>query len=153
VSALTDAALDIPNLLYRYADAIDAGRFDEAAALFDHGSVLAGGRRVQGREALVALWRGWVRLYPDGTPRTRHLITNPRIELAADRLGAHCHSQWTVLQATEGLPLQVIGSGRYQDRLAVIEGRWQFVERVYAGMDLMGNLSAHLLMPLTKQGD
>jgi 3-phenylpropionate/cinnamic acid dioxygenase small subunit len=143
-----EPALAIPALLYRYADAIDAGRFDEAAALFDHGSVLVEGRRLQGRAALVAMWRRWVRLYEDGTPRTRHLITNPSIELDADRLGASCHSQWTLLhQAGDAQPLRLLATGRHHDRFACVDGHWRFTERCYAGIDLAGDMSAHLLLP------
>ena len=145
MSASACAALEIPNLLYRYADAIDAGRFDDAAALFDQGAVLVQGQRIQGREAIAAMWRRWVRLYPDGTPRTRHLVTNPQIELSDDGLTARCRSQWTLLQAADNLPLQVVATGRYDDRFALLEGRWHFTERRYAGMDLMGDVSAHLL--------
>ena len=145
MSASACAALEIPNLLYRYADAIDAGRFDDAAALFDQGAVLVQGQRIQGREAIAAMWRRWVRLYPDGTPRTRHLVTNPLIELSDDGLTARCRSQWTLLQAADNLPLQVVATGRYDDRFALLEGRWHFTERRYAGMDLMGDVSAHLL--------
>lgn len=145
---MNDAAIEIPNLLYRYADAIDAGRLDDAAALFDHGAVVAGGKRIEGRDALVALWRNWIRLYPDGTPRTRHLVTNPLIEIADDGVGACCRSQWTLLQATAHFPLQVVATGRYDDRFAQIEGHWHFAERIYAGVDLAGDTSAHMLLPL-----
>ena len=145
MSASASAALEIPNLLYRYADAIDAARFDEAAALFDHGAVWVQGQHIQGREAIATMWRRWVRLYPDGTPRTRHLVTNPLIELSDDGLTARCRSQWTLLQATENVPLQVVATGRYDARFALLEGRWHFTERRYAGMDLMGDVSAHLL--------
>ena len=147
-SARSNPALEIPNLLYRYADAIDAGRFEEAAALFDHGAVVVQGQRIEGRDAIAAMWRRWVRLYPDGTPRTRHLVTNPLIELSDDGFTARCRSQWTLLQATDTLPLQVVGTGRYDDHLALFDGRWYFTERRYAGVDLSGDMSAHLLQPV-----
>jgi 3-phenylpropionate/cinnamic acid dioxygenase small subunit len=143
--ARPNPALEIPNLLYRYADAIDAGRFEEAAALFDHGAVVVQGQRIEGREAIASMWRRWVRLYPDNTPRTRHLVTNPLIELADDSLTARCRSQWTLLQATDALPLQVVATGRYYDCFVYLDGRWHFTERRYAGVDLSGDMSAHLL--------
>jgi 3-phenylpropionate/cinnamic acid dioxygenase small subunit len=143
--ARPNPALEIPNLLYRYADAIDAGRFEEAAALFDHGAVVVQGQRIEGREAIASMWRRWVRLYPDNTPRTRHLVTNPLIELADDSLTARCRSQWTLLQATDALPLQVVATGRYYDCFVYLDGSWHFTERRYAGVDLSGDMSAHLL--------
>ncbi len=145
---MNDAATQIQNLLYGYADAIDAGQLDAAAALFDHGAVVAGGKRIEGREALVQLWHGWIRIYPDGTPRTRHLVTNPVIELADDGISARCRSQWTLLQATANFPLQVVATGRYEDRFTQIAGHWHFTERIYAGVDLAGDTSAHMLLPL-----
>lgn len=146
-----DAAIEIPNLLYRYANAMDAGRFDEAAALFDHGAVVMGKQRIQGRAAIADAWRRWVRVYPDGTLRTRHLITNPIIELADDGASARCGSQWTVMQATDEFPFQVVATGRYDDSLARIDGRWCFTERIYAGIDLHGDMSAHTILAWNKQ--
>lgn len=143
-----NAALDIPNLLYRYADLFDAGDFVGAARLFNHSVIIAGDHALKGEDAIVAMWSGMVRLYPDGTPRTRHLTTNPIITVAADGQTAECRSQWTVLQATDSLPLQVVATGRYQDRFGVIDGQWQFLERKYLQIDLSGDLSAHLLVTL-----
>lgn len=143
-----NAALDIPNLLYRYADLFDAGDFVGAARLFDHGVLITGDHALKGEDAIVAMWRGLVRLYEDGTPRTRHLTTNPIITVADDGLSAECRSQWTVLQATDSLPLQVVATGRYHDRFGVIDGQWQFLERRYLQIDLSGDLSAHLKVPL-----
>lgn len=144
-------ALDIPNLLYLYADLFDAGDFIGAARLFDGGAILAGDARIEGEQAIVGMWRAMVRLYPDGTPRTRHLTTNPIIKLAADGQTAECRSQWTVLQAVDGLPLQVVATGRYHDRLALSGGQWRFVERRYLKIDLTGDMSAHLLSPLVAE--
>lgn len=143
-----NAALDIPNLLYRYADLFDAGDFVGAARLFDHGVLITGDHALKGEDAIVAMWRGLVRLYEDGTPRTRHLTTNPIITVADDGLSAECRSQWTVLQATDSLPLQVVATGRYHDRFGVIDSQWQFLERRYLQIDLSGDLSAHLKVPL-----
>lgn len=147
-----NAAIEIPNLLYRYADAIDAGRFEEAAALFDNGVVIASGETLKGREAIISMWRQWMRLYEDGTQHTRHLVTNPLISLSSDGLSASCHSQWTALQATETFPLQIVASGRYEDRFAIIDGRWQFIERTYGPVDLVGDTSASMLAPPPDKG-
>lgn len=146
---MSDAAIAIPNLLYLYADYIDAGDFTSAARLFSDGAIVSGEHRVVGEQAIADLWRGWVRLYEDGTPRTRHLVTNPIITLAADGETAACRSQWTVLQATADLPLQAIASGRYEDQFRRIGGQWRFTERRYARVDLIGDMRAHLTKPLT----
>lgn len=137
-------AIAIPNLLYTYAMRFDDGDFDGAAALFDQGSVLAGGQRITGREGILAMWRNWVKLY-GGKPLTRHITTNPIIELGADGQTATCQSQWTVIQAAPGYPLQIVASGRYCDRLARNADGWHFIEREYVQTDLVGDSSAHTL--------
>lgn len=141
---MSDAAIAIPNLLYRYADLIDAGDLRGAARLFRHGHLISGGERFDNEDAIVAMWESWIRIYEDGTPRTRHLITNPIIELDEAGESAACRSQWTVLQAVDGYPLQIVGSGRYHDQMRRIEGEWCFVERNYARIDLIGDTSAHM---------
>ena len=62
-------AIDIPNLLYLYAELIDGARFDEAAALFDHARIVAGGHEIRGRDAIAGMWSQWIKLYDCGTPR------------------------------------------------------------------------------------
>lgn len=146
---MTQAAIAIPNLLYRYAMHFDDGDLLAAARLFDHGAVVVGGRRIAGAESIVAMWQQWVRLY-DGKPRTRHLINNPIIELAADGRHANCLSQWTVIQAAPGYALQLVASGRYQDQLALLDGAWCFTERIYLRAELVGDTRAHLLRELVE---
>ena len=137
------AALDIPNLLYLYADLFDAGRLEEAARLFDHGCITVGGRDIVGAAAIAELWRGFVIIYDDGTPRTRHLVTNPLITLSNDGQTATCASQWTVLQQTDDAPLSIIGSGRYHDEFARSDGTWHFTRRTYGTVDFWGDTKNH----------
>ena len=147
---MANPAIDIPNLLYRYAEAFDDGDFEGAARLFDHGALVTADGQVKGVAAIVAMWHQWVQLY-DGKPRTRHLTTNPIIDLADDGQSATCRSQWTVIQATAGYPLQIVASGRYHDRFALIDGAWCLTERVYAQVDFSGDTSAHTRKPLDSE--
>jgi len=120
---MSNPSIDIPNLLYRYADFIDAGDFEGAACLFQNAKVyFDSSETVSDEDKMVAVWRSWVKLY-EGRPKTRHLITNPIIELSDDENSASCKSQWTVLQATDDLPLQVIGTGQYDDRFELLMRR------------------------------
>lgn len=139
-----DPAIAIPNLLYRYAELFDAGEFEQAARLFDHGGVVVDGKLIAGADGICAMWDAFVLRYEDGTPRTRHLITNPIIEMSDDGQTAKCRSQWTVLQALDGLPLQIIGSGRYDDELLLADGAWSFARREYSKVDFWGDASRHL---------
>lgn len=150
MTALSDPAIAIPNLLHTYAMRFDDGDFSGAAALFDKGNVIVGGQHIAGRTAILALWQEWVKTY-DGKPLTRHLVTNPIIELDDCGDAAVCQSQWTVLQAAPGFPLQIVATGRYHDRFHRDAEGWHFVTREYLETDLVGDSSAHTIIPLTQR--
>ena len=144
---MTDVSTAITNLLYRYGELMDAGDLASAADLFKTAQIrMAGHEGLQDNGALLLSWQRMIRLYPCGTPRTKHLITNPIIETDGDV--ATCRSCYTVLQSTESFPLQIIASGRYHDRFERAEGKWRFIYRDYTLLDLQGDLSRHLDMPL-----
>lgn len=93
------------------------------------------------------IWRKHTRLYENGTPRCRHLVTNLIIEPdGVDR--ARAQSYVVVIQQTRTLPLQPIVAGDYLDRFVKVEGHWRFAER-RIGVEMFGDLSEHLLVPLT----
>ncbi len=136
----------ISNLLMRYADLVDAGQLSECAALFSDATyrvVRTDGRdsvHCQGADEVAAFFSGTI-LYADGTPRTKHLISNVAIDLDGDR--ARARSYVTVLQQTDTLPLQPIASGRYVDELARVEGAWVFTDRMLTSF-LLGDRSQHV---------
>ncbi len=143
----------IENLLYTYAERIDSGDLEGVASLFAHGCIKPGPDAgpdavARGRDAVLKMYQAATRLYPDGTPRTRHLTTNAIVEVdeGADRASAR--SYFTVVQQTEVLPLQPIISGRYHDTFHRIQGVWWFDTRIML-VDLMGNLKQHLLYELS----
>ena len=139
------ATTAITNLLYRYAEHMDAGRFEDAASLFAHARVRIGGdREVVDCAELAALWRTRVKIHPCGTPRTKHVVANPLLDVDAAAGRALCRSYYTVLQATADLPLQVIASGRYLDEFERVNGQWRFAFRDYSLFDAAGNLGEHL---------
>ncbi|GAB3324718.1 nuclear transport factor 2 family protein [Haliea atlantica] len=138
-------ALEITNLLYRYAELMDSGDLPAVAALFRHARVKAGEQGELLDEAgMLALWDRHVRIHPCGTPRTKHVITNPILEINETAGRATCRSYYTVLQATDTLPLQVIGAGRYHDEFERVLGVWRFSYRDYTLFDLQGDLRDHL---------
>nr|WP_305728168.1 nuclear transport factor 2 family protein [Cupriavidus sp. GA3-3] len=102
---------------------------------------------LRGSEAMLKLWQAYVKLHADGTPRTRHVISNPIIEIASGKLTATVRSYYTVLQASDRIALQVIAAGRYHDAFEKVDGRWRFSRRNYSMLDLKGNLTDHLLFP------
>ena len=133
----------IRNLLGRYCDAMDAGDFAGVGVLFargrladEHGSPLA-----EGAEAVERFYAMGTQLH-DGSPRTKHLVSNTVIDLADDEQTAVARSSYLVLQQVDRGTLQPIITGRYEDHLAE-DGGWHFVERHFF-VDLVGDLSQHL---------
>ena len=92
---------------------------------------------------LLALWTSLVRIHADGTPRTRHLVGTPILEVDEEAETATCRSTYTVFQQVDDGPLQPVISGRYLDRFEMVGGSWRFSERTYRA-DLVGDLSNHL---------
>lgn len=139
------AERSILNLLFTYAERVDAGDFDGVSRLFDGAQVfMAGPEQPAVPGSMVgAVMARFVKVY-DGIPRTKHLVTNSIIE-ADGPSSVVARSQFTVLQDVPGvLPLQVVASGRYHDRFVTDDGvTWRFVERVML-VDAHGNVSAHL---------
>jgi 3-phenylpropionate/cinnamic acid dioxygenase small subunit len=136
----------IHTLLVTYAERIDAGEFTEAAAMFAHATY----RLDHADRAEVSNFQGAAqvqeffartRLYADGTPRTRHVVTNVHIELDGERATSRCYV--TVFQQTDELPLQPIASGRYVDRFERADGAWRFADRLVTGF-LLGDRSQHV---------
>lgn len=144
------AEIQIANLLYRYAEYMDSGDLAGAASLFEHARlrVGGGGDGTVDAAAMLAFWKAMVVLYPDGTPRTKHVVTNPIIEVDEQEGTARCRSYYTVLQQTDGFPLQPIVTGRYHDRFQRVDCRWRFSFRDYTLIDMMGDVSHHLAEPL-----
>jgi SnoaL-like domain len=140
----------ITNLIYRYAECMDTGDLTGAAKLLEH-AVIRIGQGDNGTidaAGLLKFLTTMVILYPDGTPRTRHVTTNPIVEADEDAGTATCRSYYTVLQQTDGFPLQAIVSGRYHDGFERVDGRWRFCYRDYTMMELVGDLSHHLSQPI-----
>ena len=117
-----------------------------ATSLFEHAVLRIGDTDDATIDAagLLRFLRNLVIRYPDGTPRTKHVTTNPIVEIDEDAGTATCRSYYTVLQQTDGLPLQPIVSGRYHDRFERVDGRWRFSYRDYTLVDFVGDVSKHL---------
>ncbi|SEB25361.1 MULTISPECIES: nuclear transport factor 2 family protein [unclassified Mycobacterium] len=135
--------LEITELLYRYAELIDAGDFDGVGNLLGRGNFMG----VAGAEAIAALFAKTTRRFPEhgNTPRTRHLVLNPIVELDGDT--ARARSTFCVVQQTDTVPLQPIVVGRYADTFARDETGWHFTERV-ADVQMVGDVSDHLNISL-----
>ena len=149
---MNDARGSIENLLYRYAELIDAGDYEGIGELFAHGAIAdeEGNPMATGAEAVTKLYYATTRKYDNGTPRTQHILTNPLVEIADDGTTATCRSRFTVLQQTDVLPLQPIISGAYADSFENVDGTWRYTEKRMI-MRLFGDLSQHLLIEVPRE--
>ncbi len=149
---MADPAREIENLLHTYAERIDAGDLEGVADLFARGRIVASAEATpeqtfEGRDRVLAMYRGSTRIYDDGSPHTKHVTTNSIIEVDEDANTASARSYYTVFQQVDDLPLQPIISGRYRDSFRCVDGRWRFDTRIMI-VDLVGDLSRHLLYEL-----
>jgi 3-phenylpropionate/cinnamic acid dioxygenase small subunit len=136
----------ILHLINRYAFTIDTGDLEGFASLFDHGEwimkdaePIAGSQQV--REAISR-----IRIYEDGTPRTKHVISNIDLDVDEEAGTAKSECYVTIFQQTEGFPLQPIFSGHYFYDFEQVAGAWRFKKRAIR-YGLVGDLSAHLKAP------
>jgi len=140
-------AVEIANLLYRYAERLDNGDLEGVAELFRHARIKVGDGSTIDAPTLLRVFHARVKRYPCGTPRTKHVVTNPIIEIDAAGNRATARSYYTVLQATDALALQPIAAGRYHDTFEYVDGVWRFSSRDYSMLDAVGNVSGHLNEP------
>ncbi|WP_283633107.1 nuclear transport factor 2 family protein [Mycolicibacterium poriferae] len=145
---MSDAARDIENLVYTYAERIDAGDLDGVAALFAHGRICGvedGPPETvfEGTARVRQMYEMATRLYDDGTPKTKHFTTNVRIDVDEDAGTARASAYYCVTQATPELPLQVIVTGHYRDTFHRVDGAWWFDSRTMY-VDQIGDTSRHL---------
>jgi 3-phenylpropionate/cinnamic acid dioxygenase small subunit len=139
--------LEITELLYRYAELIDAGDFDGVGRLLARstfGGPASGS--VSGADNIAKLFAMTTRRYPEhgNTPRTRHLVLNPVVELSGDGTAA-TRSTFCVVQDTETVSIQPIVVGRYYDAFARDDQGWYFTERK-VDIQMIGDVSAHLMV-------
>lgn len=145
---MSDAARDIENLVYTYAERIDAGDLDGVAALFAHGRICGvedGPPETvfEGTARVRQMYEMATRLYDDGTPKTKHFTTNVRIDVDEEAGTARASAYYCVTQATPELPLQVIVTGHYRDTFHRVDGAWWFDSRTMY-VDQVGDTSRHL---------
>ena len=140
----------VTKLIYTYAERIDAGDFAGIGELFEHATLTfeGYGDPVSGREAIAALYTRSTRRYEDGTPRTKHVMTNVIVDVDDDGVQAASRSYFTVLQAVPGaLTLQPVIAGRYRHTYERVDGHWR-VASMHVMIDLMGDLGHHMLFDL-----
>ena len=138
--------LAITELLYRYAELIDAGDFDGVGRLLARATFGGSGPQgASGAEKIAKLFGATTRRYPGhgNTPRTRHLVLNPIVDVTDNT--ATARSTFCVVQNTETVPLQPIVVGRYRDTFSCDDAGWYFTSR-RVDVEMIGDISAHLMI-------
>jgi ketosteroid isomerase-like protein len=143
----------IETLIAIYAERVDLGDFAAVGSLFEGATY----RAVQGDEivtydgaaAVEEVLETLVRTYEDGTPRTKHVMSNVSVTVDGDVGSARLY--FTVFQQVEAGRLHAIVAGRYHDQFARIDGQWRFVDRLIFS-DLVGDVSGHLAVDVFGDG-
>jgi 3-phenylpropionate/cinnamic acid dioxygenase small subunit len=137
---------EIEALVYRYGECIDTGDLDGVVALFADATWRSSETGQALREpADVRAVYDQIVLYEDGTPRTKHVITNLKVEFGPDGRSATGSCYFSVLQGVvPGAPLQVVVAGRYDDRYERGPQGWRFADRLLTAQ-LAGDMSRHFL--------
>jgi 3-phenylpropionate/cinnamic acid dioxygenase small subunit len=139
---------EIRSLLGRYCELVDAADWDGLGRLFANGTLADqdGNPIARGAEGVATFYGNAIRLY-DGSPRTKHIVSNTVVEKASTD-GIVARSSYLVLQALDDLPLQPIITGSYRDTFTRTQDGWAFAERRFF-VDLVGDLSRHLAYELS----
>ena len=117
---------ELRDLVTRYCLYIDSGRYDDWVATFTEDGVFDSPilGRWQGKASLKQFtekYRTWT-----GNHQPRHCIMNVLINVEGTHATGECYLLMT--HASEGKTELVI-SGRYEDRMEKVNGKWLFKER------------------------
>ncbi len=118
--------LEIHQLFVDYGAHLDAGRFDDYAALFSAEGEISMGPlgRARGREAIRDLMAGTL---AGRVEESYHIISSPVVQLEGDE--ATSEVMWSVIHRdADGQP-RLTMCGRHRDRLVREDGRWRFARR------------------------
>lgn len=118
--------MEIHQLFIDYGMHLDAGRFEDYAALFAaEGEIRLGplGKakgRAQIRDTMTKALDGLV-------GKTFHVISSPMVQLDGDR--ATSEVMWTMIQRGDDGKPEVAMLGRHRDELVREDGRWRILVR------------------------
>jgi hypothetical protein len=136
---------EIRALCHKYAELVDRGDFAAVGTLLGRGTLTrvrpgAADRLSRGPEEIAAFYADHVQMH-DGTPGTRHLISNLTVHVSEDGATATATSYLMVVQCLPDFPLQMIVAGRYHDAFEKAD-TWHFTDKKILG-DFVGDLSRH----------
>src|SRR5687767_2700968 len=117
----------VHNLLARYAECVDTADLDGLGVIFERAVFThEGGTREYRGQEIHELFRKWIHVFDDGSPHTRHVITNILVDVDEDAGTAHARSYCTlVIPSTGGnASPRVVATGSYRDEFRRFEDGW-----------------------------
>ena len=151
---LAQARFVIEDIIFRYAELLDAGDIEGLSALFARGLIKpAVGEPVKGAEEVFSLYSTLVKFYDADenpvpyergrcTPRTRHLTTNLIFDFDNAVMEATVRSVFTLYQTLNGRN-EIVAGGRYVDKFVRTLQGWHIDEREIV-IENAGNMGGHL---------
>ena len=143
---------EVGNLIYIYAESLDAGDLEKACELFRDAQLIdaTSGAVINGSADILSLYKHSIIIHSNSTPKTKHITSNIIFDIDEGNGLAKTRSYFTVLQKTVELPLQTIAAGRYHDVFACTDGIWNFTQRkIY--IDLLGDVSQHINISIASE--
>jgi len=126
MSSLLEEKEEIRDLITRYCLFIDSGRYAEWVDCFTEDGVFDS--PILGRwQGKTALWQ-FTEKYRDwtGEAQPRHCVMNVLIAVHGNHATSECYLLMTHAAAGK---TELIISGRYEDQIEKVTGRWLFKER------------------------
>jgi uncharacterized protein (TIGR02246 family) len=137
MSSTADEKDAIRELMARYAQNLDAGRFSKVADLFaEDGVWTTTYGTARGRAEITAMFERVVPKKGEG-PQRKHYITNIIVTLAGETASAV--SDYLVVRESEHGLLPVMG-GTYRDNFVKHAGSWQFARKELQH-DILGDMA------------
>ena len=126
MASILEEKEELRDLVTRYCLYIDSGRYDDWVATFTEDGVFDSPilGRWQGKAALKQFtdkYRTWT-----GNNQPRHCVMNVLVNVEGNHATGECYLLMT--HASEG-KTELVVSGRYEDRMEKVNGKWLFKER------------------------
>jgi 3-phenylpropionate/cinnamic acid dioxygenase small subunit len=126
MASILEEKEELRDLVTRYCLYIDSGRYDDWVATFTEDGVFDSPilGRWQGKMSLKQFtekYRTWT-----GNNQPRHCVMNVLVNVEGDHATGECYLLMT--HASEG-KTELVVSGRYEDRMEKVNGKWLFKER------------------------
>jgi len=126
MASILEEKEELRDLVTRYCLYIDSGRYDDWVATFTEDGVFDSPilGRWQGKTSLEQFtekYRTWT-----GNNQPRHCVMNVLVNVEGNHATGECYLLMT--HASEG-KTELVVSGRYEDRMEKVNGKWLFKER------------------------